>query len=155
MPRGTTHITVSEADAPSCHIALFTYQQWNYGSLAHHLLQRMLHSHHEGFSLPLELRKGLPPRFINRHGLQEDALCQQTAAGKYPTSGLSTCAQWHTVLLPGAWHPGQSLRVTICSNGLQMMTHMPWRRAYASLQMLFNSDLCSCLLLLTAWPSSS
>ena len=52
-------------------------------------------------------------------------------------------------------HPGQYPPVTVCSIGLQMMTHMPWRRAYASLQMLFNSELCSCLLLLTAWPSTS
>ena len=170
MPRGTVHCAVTEADAPSCHITLSTYQQWNYGSLAAHLLQRLLESQGGEAHLPLELRRGLPPSFISMHGLQQDAAHQQPRSGRQQSRVSCLCRGAKDAAALQAHFPGSApMALTVWAKGtcggvgqahrrclLQIVEQQkPWQLACASLRMPWNGDLDFYPLPLTAWLSTS
>ncbi|KAK9839615.1 hypothetical protein WJX81_001019 [Elliptochloris bilobata] len=81
LPRGSVHAAEAVGDAGSCHITISTYQSWTLATLLQHMLSAAEQAQSEPICLPLELRRGLPPGFVNNYGLQVDAAgCQTTTA---------------------------------------------------------------------------
>lgn len=60
----------------SCHLTLSTYQRWTFAQLAMAVMATAGTAQDEQFSLPLELRRGLPFGHIFHCGLQ---VCERQA----------------------------------------------------------------------------